>query len=207
MSPPWAGIWGWGSPNRQPVLSMMVLFYVLKESVVSFLVEVRRDDSLVLSHTSAQGVSSSALKHIRKKWELVWCELKKASCSRSARSRAPVGCSMLEYLVEKSTILPPYTWLHSWGNLTTRTLGWHALVDTLRCAALHFAFRLAHSVVSYHWPARWLSVPVSPQWLLLILLRHHLKITLPFGVLAAGTAELNVYFFPRCRVTWLHVTW
>ena len=41
---------------------MMVLFYVLKESVVSFLVEVRRDDSLVI-----QGVSSSALKHIRKK--------------------------------------------------------------------------------------------------------------------------------------------
>ena len=48
--------------KRQPVLSMMVLFYVLKESVVSFLVEVRRDDSLVI-----QGVSSSALKHIRKK--------------------------------------------------------------------------------------------------------------------------------------------
>jgi len=43
----------------------MVLFYVLKESVVSFLVEVRRDDSLVLLR--AQGVSSSALKHIRKK--------------------------------------------------------------------------------------------------------------------------------------------
>ena len=46
---------------------MMVLFYVLKESVVSFLVEVRRDDSLVV--LQAEGVSSSALKHMYAKSE------------------------------------------------------------------------------------------------------------------------------------------
>ena len=76
----------------------------------------------------------TALKHIHKKWELVWCEFKKASCSRLARSRAPVGCSVLEYLLEKSTILPPYTFNSTRGEkLTTRTLaGWHALADILK---------------------------------------------------------------------------
>ena len=68
---------------------------------------------------------------------------------------------------------------------------------SIHCAALpsilHSALRIAWSpITGRHGDFQCRSVHTLN---LLILLRHHLKITLPFGVLAAGTAELNVYFF------------